>query len=122
MGRLRRWEAPHEARCLCWYSGFAAGSESADDPTAGLTALSAEAPDGQDALRMDTVTVTGSSSRGAPWRNDLESWLAHIDALIDAGDEDSAAEELAEFVEAWPDHELDERYEPWLPAIAPTRE
>jgi len=50
----------------------------------------------------------------APWRDDPETWLKLVDALLEEGDEDAARRELEDFVEAWPDYTLGPRYESWL--------
>ena len=55
-----------------------------------------------------------------PWREDPQDWLTLVDALLEAGREAEARAELAALVEAWPDHPLDPRYQPWLPPVAQT--
>ena len=107
---------PDRARAA---SGGPAMSESADAdaPAAGLVSgtegravllkkLSAPAP------------APGEDEAETSWRSAPEDWLAHVDDLVDAGDEEQARAELTAFREAWPDYPLDERYEALLEAEA----
>ena len=58
----------------------------------------------------------GEDEAETSWRNSPEDWLAHVDDLVDAGDEERALAEMAAFHEAWPDYPLDERHEALLEA------
>jgi hypothetical protein len=81
-----------------------------------LVAAKSAAQDSQ-ASRPSLAEASG----GAPqptWREHPEDWLTLVDALLETGREAEARVELAEFVEAWPDHPLDPRYDPFLPRPA----
>ncbi len=69
------------------------------------------------AMSAKSASAPPSAPSARPsWREDPDDWLILVDALLEAGREAEARAELAGLVETWPDHPVDPRYGPWLPA------